>query len=373
MAERILVTGGAGFIGSHIVDELLLAGYDVRVLDSLHPQVHPAREWPDYLARDAERILGDVRDPAAVARALDGVDVVVHEAARVGVGQSQYEIDDYLDANIRGTGTLLEGVLAHRDRVRKLLVAASMSSYGEGRYRCPPCGRDLAGLARDEARLARGEWEPACPGCGGPLQPVPTTEETAPCSTSVYALTKRAQEELVLLFGRTYGIPAVALRYFNVYGPRQALTNPYTGVAAIFLSRLKAGQRPMVYEDGAQLRDFVSVHDVAAVNLLAIRTAAADGRALNVGSGTRVSVLDIARAAARVLGQATAPSITGRYRKGDVRHCFADVTQLQATLGFRPRVELASGFAELATWAATAAAADHFDAAERALRERGLL
>jgi dTDP-L-rhamnose 4-epimerase len=372
MSERVLVTGGAGFIGSHLVDRLLAAGFAVRVLDSLHPQVHPTGEWPDYLAAAAERVRGDVRDLRAVEQALDGVDVVLHQAARVGVGQSQYEIEDYLDVNVRGTGTVLQAVLGRRDRVRKLLVAASMSSYGEGRYRCAPCGRTLDGLARDEARLARGEWDPVCPGCGGPLAAVPTDESAPLACTSVYALTKRMQEELVLLFGRTYGIPAVALRYFNVYGPRQALTNPYTGVAAIFLSRLKAGQPPVIYEDGGQLRDFVSVHDVAAANLAAITRSGADGLAVNVGSGHQVTVREIAAVAARLLGVEVAPEVTGRYRKGDVRHCFADVRRLETTLGHTARVTFAAGFAELAGWAATAAAADHFAAAERALRERGL-
>jgi dTDP-L-rhamnose 4-epimerase len=372
MSERVLVTGGAGFIGSHLVDRLLGAGYAVRVLDNLHPQVHPGGEWPDYLDPRAERVRGDVRDARAVAQALAGVDVVLHQAARVGVGQSQYELDDYLDVNVRGTGTLLEGVLARRAHVRKLVVAASMSSYGEGRYRCAACARAWDGLQRDEARLARGEWDPACPGCGGPLEAVPTDESAPLCCTSVYALTKRMQEELVLLFGRTYGIPAVALRYFNVYGPRQSLSNPYTGVAAIFLSRLKAGQPPVIYEDGRQRRDFVSVYDVAAANLAAVTRPGADGLAVNVGSGRQVTVRDIAATAARLLGSDLAPEITGRYRKGDVRHCFADVGRLGATLGLTSPVEFDSGFAELATWAATAAAADHFAAAERALRERGL-
>jgi dTDP-L-rhamnose 4-epimerase len=372
MRERVLVTGGAGFIGSHLVDRLLAAGYAVRVLDSLHPQVHPTGEWPAYLDPGAERIRGDVRDRRTVDQALDGVDVVLHEAARVGVGQSQYEIEDYLDVNVRGTGTLLQAVLGRRDRVRKLVVAASMSSYGEGRYRCAPCGRTLDGLQRDEARLRRGEWDPVCPGCGGPLTAAPTDESAPLACTSVYALSKRMQEELVLLFGRTYGIPAVALRYFNVYGPRQALTNPYTGVAAIFLSRLRAGQPPVIYEDGRQQRDFVSVHDVAAANLAAIAQPAADGLAVNVGSGQQVTVVEIAAMAARLLGREIAPEVTGRYRKGDVRHCYADVRRLAALLGQTSQVAFAAGFAELATWAATAAAADTFATAQRALRERGL-
>jgi dTDP-L-rhamnose 4-epimerase len=373
MTERVLITGGAGFIGSHIADELLAAGYAVRVLDNLHPQVHPRGEWPAYLARDVERLAGDVRDRDACARALDGVDVVVHQAARVGVGQSQYAIEDYVDANVRGTATLLDVLGAARGRVRKLLVAASMSSYGEGRYRCAACARDVTRVTRDPARLAAGDWEPACPACGAALAAEPTDESTPQTSTSVYAFTKRAQEELALTFGRTYGLPVVALRYFNVYGPRQSLSNPYTGVAAIFLSRLKHGQPPVVYEDGGQRRDFVSVHDVARANRAAIEGSGADGLAVNVGSGQVTTVLDIAHAAARRLGVAVAPTVTGACRSGDVRHCFADVGLLARTLGFRARVDFAAGFDELCTWAASAGAADHFAAAEAALRARGLL
>ncbi|HEY3354772.1 MAG TPA: SDR family NAD(P)-dependent oxidoreductase [Polyangia bacterium] len=373
MSERILITGGAGFIGSHIADELLGAGYAVRVLDNLHPQVHPGRAWPSYLAAQVERVEGDVRDRAACTRALEDVDVVVHQAARVGVGQSQYEIEDYVDANVRGTATLLDVIAARRGRVRKVLVAASMSSYGEGRYRCGPCARDFAGLARAPDRVAQGAWDPACPACGAALTAVPTDETTALTSTSVYALTKRAQEELTLLFGRTYGIPAVALRYFNVYGPRQSLANPYTGVAAIFLSRLKHGKPPIVYEDGGQRRDFISVHDIARANRAAIEAPGADGLAVNVGSGHVTTVLDIARTAARLLGVCVVPEVTNTFRTGDVRHCFADVTRLGQTLGFRAQVSFEQGFGELVAWAASAAAADHFAAAEQALRARGLL
>jgi dTDP-L-rhamnose 4-epimerase len=373
MPERVLITGGAGFIGSHLADALLAAGYEVRVLDSLHPQVHPRGEWPAYLAPEVERLRGEVRDRAACERALADVDVVVHQAARVGVGQSQYEIEDYVDANVRGTATLLDVLAARRGRVRKLLVAASMSSYGEGRYRCDACSREHDGLARQPERLTRGEWEPLCPDCGAALAAVPTHEGTALRSTSVYAFTKRAQEELTLVFGRTYGIPAVALRYFNVYGPRQSLSNPYTGVAAIFLSRLKAGQPPVVYEDGGQRRDFVSVEDVARANLAAIRSPGADGLGVNVGSGSSVTVLEIAHLAARLLGRDLAPQVTQTFRTGDVRHCFADVQLLERTLGCRAQVPFARGFADLVAWAQSAAAADHFAAAEQALRARGLL
>jgi len=320
-----------------------------------------------------ERVKADVRDANRVATALDGIDVLVHQAARVGVGQSQYEIEEYVDANIRGTATLLEVLARRRRPLRKILVAGSMSSYGEGRYRCEACALEHATVTRTPEQLSRCQWEPVCCRCQHPLTPVPTDESTPLQSTSVYALTKVVQEELVLLFGRTYHVPAVSLRYFNVYGPRQSLSNPYTGVAAIFLSRLKNGQPPIVYEDGQQLRDFVYVTDVAEANLLAIERPGADGLAVNVASGRRVNVLEIAEQAAQRLQRQIAPSITGSARSGDIRHCFADVSRLEHALGLTTRVTFEAGFAQLCDWALGSEAADHFAEAERALRERGLL
>src|SRR5262245_18123414 len=259
---HVLVTGGAGFIGSFVVDRLLAAGHSVRVLDNLDPQVHPEGR-PSYLARDTELIVGDVRDRAGLERALDGVDAVVHAAAAVGVGQSLYKVEHYVDVNVRGTATVLD-CLQERDRpLRKFLVFTSMTGYGEGLYRRPSDGRLLRVPIRSDDDIARHGWEPACPQTGEVLEPAPTPEDAALLARNVYALTKRWQEELALALGEVYGFPVVCLRLFNVYGPRQSLSNPYTGVLAIFLSRLLAGERPVVYEDGGQSRDFISVHDVA--------------------------------------------------------------------------------------------------------------
>jgi dTDP-L-rhamnose 4-epimerase len=361
--ESILVTGGAGFIGSHLVDDLLEHGYDVRVLDSLVGQVHGEAERPEYLHPDAELQVGDVRDPDAVRRALEGVDAVVHLAARVGVGQSMYELTEYAGANSYGTAVLLQALL---DRpVRKLLVASSMSIYGEG------ATRPAAAVERTRADLEARQFEPRGP-AGEALTPLPTPETKPPANSSVYALTKYDQERLCLVFGEAYGIPAVALRFFNVYGPRQALSNPYTGVLAIFASRLLNGRPPLVFEDGEQRRDFVNVADVTRACRLALEQDGADGRAVNVGSGRSVTVNEIARELAGVLGVEIEPEVTGKYRAGDIRHCFADITLARELLGYEPRVPLEAGMAELAAWLETQSADDRVDDATAELVSRGL-
>jgi dTDP-L-rhamnose 4-epimerase len=347
--KRILVTGGAGFLGSHMVDALLARGHDVRVFDNLTEQVHGAAVRPGYLAKDIELMRGDMRDLEAVREALAGMDAVFHLAAAVGVGQSMYEIAHYMGANTQGTANLLQALLDGKARVEKLVVASSMSIYGEGKYRCEQCG-ESAPPPRPNAQLKQREWEVKCPECGRELAPVATDEAKPLQCTSVYALSKKDQEELCLLYGRTYGLPVVALRYFNIYGPRQALSNPYTGVAAIFASRLLNRRAPLVFEDGEQMRDFVSVHDVVQANLLALERSAADGTALNVGSGEPVSIREVAAVLAGALGADMAAELTGKYRAGDIRHCFADISRIQATLGYRPRHRFRDGVGELVEW-----------------------
>ncbi len=361
--ERILVTGGAGFIGSHLADALLQRGYRVRALDSLEDQVHGVDGRPDYLSGEVELAVGDIRDREALREALDGVDAVVHLAARVGVGQSMYEIADYVAANSVGTGVLLETLL---DRpVRKLVVASSMSIYGEGAYEPVPA------VERTKADLEARRWEPR--GANGEkLTPVATPETKPPANTSFYALTKYDQERMCLVFGDAYDVPTVALRFFNVYGPRQALSNPYTGVLAIFASRLLNGNRPLIFEDGEQRRDFVNVADVARACILALEREDASGRALNVGSGSSVSVTEIATELARVLGVGIEPEVTGKFRAGDIRHCFADITLARELLGFEPQVGFETGIAELAEWLSTQTAEDRVDAATEELVARGL-
>ena len=363
MAESVLITGGAGFIGSHLADELLSAGYRVRALDSLVEQVHGGAERPDYLNDDVELITGDVRDAEVVRRAVTGVDAVVHLAARVGVGQSMYEPAEYAAANSVGTGILLEALL--EQPVRKLVVASSMSVYGEGAYEPAPA------VERSREQLERGEWEPRGPG-GEELRPVPTPESKRPSLASVYALTKYDQGRMGLLYGAAYGVPVVALRFFNVYGPRQALSNPYTGVLAIFAARLLNDRAPVVYEDGGQRRDFVHVTDVARACRLALERNGADGRAVNVGSGRSASVLEIAHELARGLGKEIDAELPGTFRAGDIRNCFADVSLARELLAFEANVALEAGLAELTAWLEKQQTPDRFDQAAAELAEKGL-
>ncbi len=322
----------------------------MRVLDSLVPQVHEDAPPVD--------IVGDVRDPEAVRGALEGVDAVVHLAARVGVGQSMYEMAEYTSVNSVGTAVLLEA-LAERP-VRKLVVASSMSIYGEGAYREGDPGE------RTRGQLERREWN--FPG----FEPMPTPETKRPALSSIYALTKYDQERACLVAGAAYGIPTVALRLFNVYGSGQALSNPYTGVLAIFASRLLNDRAPRVFEDGRQRRDFVSVHDVARAFALALERDGADGQAVNVGSGESISVGELGELLARTLGKEIAPEVTGDFRVGDIRHCFADLTRAKEALGFEPQVSLADGIAELAEWLAGQTAVDRVDEATAELAKRGL-
>jgi len=367
---RALVTGGAGFIGSHLVDRLLADGFEVRILDSLDSQVHDGR--PAYLAADAELVEGDVRDGDVVARCLEGVDRVVHLAAAVGVGQSMYEIERYTSVNAMGAAVLLERVLEVRDRIEKLVVASSMSIYGEGLYRCPAEDVQVAPPPRDESQLAARQWEVRCPSCGAELAPLPTPETKPLQPTSVYAVGKRDHEELTLAVGRAYGIPATALRFFNVYGPRQALSNPYTGVAAIFSARLLNGRAPVVFEDGRQSRDFVHVGDVSAAVRAALEPGAAAGEAVNVAGGRSVTVAEIATTLARALGASLEPEVRNEYRAGDIRHCFGDPARARDALGWTPVTDFAAGMAELVEWLAGQSAVDRVDEATAALARRGL-
>ena len=367
---HILITGGAGFIGSHVADQLLGRGHDVRVLDSLDPQVHPTRQRPGYLDARVELQEGDVRDGEAVRRALDGVDGVIHFAARVGVGQSMYEIASYTSTNTLGTAVLLEGLVERP--VARLVVASSMSLYGEGRYRTLD-GSVVDDVERSADQLKRGLWDPV-DDAGEPLVPLPTPETKTPRLASIYALSKFDQERLAIVTGAAYGIPTVALRFFNVYGTRQALSNPYTGVLAIFGSRLLNDRPPLVFEDGRQRRDFVSVLDVARACTLALEAPAAQvaGQALNIGSGRSWSIADVARLLAETLGKDIEPERTGRSRVGDIRHCFADIGEAAARLGYEPTVMLEDGLAELADWLGDQAPDDLVPVAARELEQRGL-
>ncbi|HEX2095214.1 MAG TPA: NAD-dependent epimerase/dehydratase family protein [Longimicrobiaceae bacterium] len=350
MAERnVLVTGGAGFVGSHLVDALVARGDRVRILDNLDPQVHgPERRRPPWLSDEAELIVGDVRDRDAWDRALRGVDTIFHLAAAVGVGQSMYQIADYTATNTLGTAHLLQALVDREMELQRLVVASSMSIYGEGRY-LRTDGREPTATRRGAEQLRAHDWE-MCDPDGAVLFPVPTDEAKPLDPTSIYALTKADQEKMVLQIGEAYGIPSVALRFFNIYGPRQSLSNPYTGVAAIFSSRLLNGEPPLIFEDGGQRRDFVSVYDVVRALLLSAEEPGAVGKALNVGSGTPVTVNEVATTLARVLDVDVSPQVTGRYRVGDIRNCFADISLAREALGYEPQVTFEEGMKDLVTW-----------------------
>jgi dTDP-L-rhamnose 4-epimerase len=370
MGKRILITGGAGFVGSHLADELLDHGYEVRALDNLSEQVHGANSRrPAYLADDVELMVGDVRDPDAVRLALDEVDAVFHLAAAVGVGQSMYRVADYLDVNCVGTATLLEALA--RQPVERLVIASSMSIYGEGL--CLRADKTVYdGPGRSAEQLRAGQWE-VCDESGVPLIPAPTPESKPPTLASVYALSKYDQERMCLMLGETYRIPTVALRFFNIYGTRQALSNPYTGVLAIFATRLLNDRPPLIYEDGLQRRDFVSVKDVARACRLALERPEAVGEVLNIGSGEPRSIRSVAAELAHALGKSQLRAeLTGEYRVGDIRHCYADIDRARQVLGFEPQVGFANGLAELVYWLESQVAIDRLSEARHELASRGL-
>ncbi len=343
MSGVILVTGGGGFIGSHIVDELVAGGHEVRVLDCLLPAAHAV--YPEYVNSGAHFLEGDVRDPDALRQALRGVDAVCHQAAMVGLGVNIADLDEYVQHNDLGTAMLLKTLEASRFRGR-LVLASSMVIYGEGAYRCPQHGR-VAPAPRGYERLVAADFEPRCPHCDAGLTPFAVKECSPPDPRNVYAATKLHQEHLCSAFARETGVPVTALRYHNVYGPRMPRDTPYAGVAAIFASALAAGRSPRVFEDGAQLRDFVHVRDVARANRIALTRPDPVRGALNIASGMPRSVGEMARALADAAGgDAPRPVVTGEFRLGDVRHVFASAQRARDALGFSATEEFDTGMAE---------------------------
>lgn len=367
--ETVLVTGGAGFIGRHVTRHLLNKGHKVRILDSLVEQVHHGRA-PEALSPDAELIIGDVRDAGLLGRALTGVDAVIHLAAEVGVGQSMYAVERYVSGNDLATASLFEA-LTRRD-VRRIVTASSMCIYGEGLYRTED-GRLVENVLRAPRMSSAMGWEPR-DAKGQPLIPIPTPEWKQPQFASIYAITKFVQEQLTLTLSAAYGMEGVALRLFNVYGSGQSLSNPYTGVLAIFASRLMNGQPPVIFEDGLQRRDFVHVDDVARAFVMALEKPDIAGEVFNIGSGQDRSVLDIARYLAEAMGRTNIlPEISGQFRTGDIRHCFCDVTKASTKLGFQARRSFTDGLAELTQWVARQTATDMVEDARRELERRGLV
>lgn len=372
MSKKILVTGGAGFIGSHLVDRLVKEGHEVTVIDALVPQVHPGQKTPEYLNAEAEFIRGDIGDRDALSKLVEDAQVVYHEASAVGVGQSMYQIAEYVSQNTYKTSVLLDVLANEEHDVEKLVVASSMSIYGEGKSECENCGVVYSQLRALE-QLKKKEWELRCPKCGRFLKPLPTDEGKPLNPTSIYALSKRDQEEMCLMIGRTYGIPTVALRYFNVYGTRQALSNPYTGVCAIFCCRIRNDKPPVIFEDGEQTRDFVHVSDVVQANILALKSSA-NYQTFNVGSGRAISINEVAGILIQQYGKHLQPEIANKFRKGDIRHCFADISKIEK-LGYKPSITFREGVPELMRWVneqPSCEVADRFEKAAEELESRGL-
>jgi dTDP-L-rhamnose 4-epimerase len=349
--KKILVTGGAGFIGSFIVDSLITRGYEVTIFDNLEPQVHDGA-IPKYINPHARFVSGDIRDYEALKGAMKSAEAIFHQAAMVGVGQSMFQVRKYVEINSVGTANVLDILANEPHSVQKLIVASSMSIYGEGLYKTKD-GRIVEAEERSEADLASKRWECYDPKTREPLTPCPTPETKEPRSSSIYAITKKNQEEQVMVFGKAHQLPVVGLRYFNTYGPRQSLKNPYTGVAAIFINRLKCGEPMIIFEDGEQQRDFVSVHDIAQANILALEKKEADHEVFNVGSGQPISINALADIimeqylGGRASSRAVPKDVVNKYRKGDIRHCYADITKIRKRLGFEPKVSMADGMREL--------------------------
>ncbi|MEA2037376.1 MAG: SDR family NAD(P)-dependent oxidoreductase [Nanoarchaeota archaeon] len=371
MKHHILVTGGAGFIGSFLVDKLIEEGHDIRILDNLEPQVHN-NETPNYLNGKAEFIKGDVLDISQLQESIKDIDVIFHEAAMVGVGQSMYQVKRYVEANTVGTANLLDILVNKNHNIKKLVVASSMSTYGEGSYKCEDCG-EVSPLLRSEEQMKKQDWELHCPECDKMLKPIPTKETKRQDVNSIYAITKKDQEEMVLNIGKSYGIPSVALRYFNVFGPRQSLSNPYTGVVAIFNSMIKNNNPPIIFEDGQQSRDFISVHDIVNANILSMNKSSANYEVFNVGAGRQITIKEIAEKLAKLQNKDIKPQIIGKFRKGDVRHCFSDISKIRSKLDFEPKIEFEAAMQELMKWSDSIKAIDKVEKATAELKEKGLV
>lgn len=357
-------------MGSHLVDRLVTDGHDVRVYDVLEPQVHGNKK-PAYLNKEAQYICADIRNKNKLKKAIKDIEVVFHQAAQVGVGQSMYEIERYVSHNSLGTAVLLDLLVNTKNKVKKLVCASSMSIYGEGAYSCRNCGK-VYPLLRAEGQLKAKKWEMLCPKCGIDVSGIGTVEDKPLFPTSIYATTKRDQEEMCLEVGIAYKIPTVALRYFNIYGPRQSLNNPYTGVAAIFLSRVKNNNLPVIFEDGRQSRDFIYVTDIVEANILAMQKDQANYDFFNVGTGIPHSIGDIAANIIALYKKDMKPEILNKFRAGDIRHCYADITKISSKLGFKPKVSFELGMKMLIEWSDTQTAKDLTVKAQMELKKRGL-
>jgi len=370
--ETVLITGGAGFIGSHTADHLLAAGYRVRVIDSLIPQVHGKdRRVPAYLNSEVELQIGDVRDASAIDRALENVTYIYHLAADTGVGQSMYALGQYFSTNVLGTAQLWEGIQKRPGQIKRFILSSSRAIYGEGRYSCARCG-DIVPDQRSEAQLLKADWHHYCPVCSAALEPRPSDEDTPPRPVSVYGLTKKMQEDICRLMGNTLGVPVAILRYFNVYGPRQSVSNPYTGVIPMFCTRVRGGRPIQLYEQGLPLRDFVHVSDVVAANLAAL-SLTGDVHVVNVGSGTALSLREVADTLCSAFGVASNVQFTTRFRIGDIFGSYANLDRSSRLVGSGERVAFRDGVKSLLRWLESEEVDDRSEEVEAELRLKGVL
>lgn len=371
MKHKILVTGGAGFIGSHVTDALIERGHNVVVYDSLEPQVHESK--PSWINPSAKFVQANILDYETLKENLAGINVVFHFASAVGIGQSMYEIRKYSEANVMGTANLMEALSSSEHDVKKIIFSSSMSIYGEGAYKCEICNAIHHSFRRDAKLLAKRKWEPVCTKCGSKLILIPTSEKVPVDPVNVYAISKNTQEQLIRSVSEAQGIPYTMLRFFNVYGPRQSLKNPYTGVASVFMSQLKEGNSPIIYEDGLQTRDFVSVKDIVQANMLALESNSANNEIFNVGSGNPVSIKVLAEILASIYKVKKTPEITNKFRKGDTRHCIADISKIKSKLNYKPTILLDDGMKEFVEWASKSKSKDKVSEAHSELKKRGMV
>lgn len=372
MLKNILVTGGAGFIGSFLVDQLIQKGYKVKILDNLDTQVHLNSIPPKYLNPEAEFIKGDVRNRKKLKKALQNIEIVFHMASCVGVGQSQYEIQKYTSVNCGGTALLWDIIIQDKLDIKKVIIPGSMTCFGEGISQCNNCGVVKPNI-RNDNEINKNDFRCRCPKCNNPVKPIATPSDCKMAPGSVYAISKKFQEDLSLSLSKMYNIPSVVLRYFNVYGPRQSLSNPYTGVSAIFISRIKNGNKPIIYEDGLQTRDFISVHDVVSANLMVMENDILDNRALNLGSGEPIAIIDLGNLLIKLLNSNVKMDITRKFRKGDIRHCYVKKEEIKEKLNFVNKISLEEGMLELAKWSEHQDSEDNFEQATLELKDKGLV
>ena len=375
MLGSILIIGGAGFIGSHLVDFLSEKGHNIIVFDNLVEQVHGKIDKPpNYLNKNIKFIKGNVINYEDLYSVIKDVDVIFHLASAVGVGQSMYQISKYIETNTLGTANLLDILVNKEHNVKKLIITSSNTIYGEGKYRCESCGYIYPKFRKKED-LEKGIWEFKCNRCGKQLISVPTDENTVLNPTSIYAMSKEHQEKMSLLIGKTYGIDTTPLRCFLVYGSRQALSNPYTGVLTIFSTNLLSGNPPIIFEDGMQTRDFVNVKDVCQALILAMENSKAKGEIFNVGTGIPMTIKTIAHTLINKLNPEIKPIITNKYRTGDLRHCYADISKIKQKLGYQPKISFEGGIEELIQWVKSQVGKfeDRSQIALNELKNKGLL